>query len=338
MAVGLPSSFVVRKDRLGIVVAIGFAVLLGSGCAHRRAAMRPVYVTPAPVAVPAAVTPEPALVPAPAPAPAVEPAPTIIRRNETTIVPAPSLAPSGGSVSPPAPTEIAPPAKSVGSGNGSTPSEAPAGEPSLDLNKLPPPDALPQAPSAGPTSRRNSLEAAPVRSASLRSNVTTFVNDPDDLFEPPKADRRWCYIVVHHSASATGSYASIDKLHKERLGTDGCGYHFVIGNGSESPDGQIEVTRRWAEQKGGAHCRDAVSPDVNDYGIGICLVGNFDEKGPTPRQLAATKALVAYLSDRYAIATDHVGVHARFASKPTDCPGKIFALQTVLSMSTSGLH
>ncbi len=109
------------------------------------------------------------------------------------------------------------------------------------------------------------------------------MNDPGDLFQPPKADRGWRYIVIHHSASASGSYASIDRQHRSRLGTDGCGYHFVIGNGSDSPDGQIEVTRRWAEQKAGAHCRDATTSDVNDYGIGICLVGDFDQGAPTPR-------------------------------------------------------
>src|SRR4029077_15996813 len=47
-----------------------------------------------------------------------------------------------------------------------------------------------------------------LRSASLRDDLTQFTNDPDDLFSPPKADRPWKYIVLHHSAGAVGSYDS----------------------------------------------------------------------------------------------------------------------------------
>jgi N-acetyl-anhydromuramyl-L-alanine amidase AmpD len=156
------------------------------------------------------------------------------------------------------------------------------------------------------------------------------VNDPNDLFLPPKADRPWKYIVLHHSAHASGSYAQIDREHRHVQGWDGCGYHFVIGNGSQSPDGQIEVAQRWSDQKPGAHCRNGKTPDMNDYGIGICLIGNFDEAPPSPRQIEAARALVSYLRDRYAIPTDHVGTHAVLASGPTACPGKQFPTSAIL--------
>lgn len=169
-----------------------------------------------------------------------------------------------------------------------------------------------------------------MRQASLRDTVRPYVNDPDDLFLPPKADRPWKYIVLHHSANASGSYDQIDREHRKVLGWDGCGYHFVIGNGTGSPDGQIEVARRWSEQKHGVHCRNGKHPNVNEYGIGICLVGDLDEAPPSPRQVAAAKALIAYLGSRYVIATDHVGTHAELAQTPTACPGKLFPTQTVL--------
>jgi N-acetyl-anhydromuramyl-L-alanine amidase AmpD len=137
-------------------------------------------------------------------------------------------------------------------------------------------------------------------------------------------------VVLHHSAHASGSYAQIDREHRKNLGTDGCGYHFVIGNGSETPDGQIEVTRRWADQKGGAHCRDARSPEANDYGVGICLIGDLDHSTPTPRQVEAARALVGYLRDRYGIPADHIGTHAAVALKSTVCPGKNFPVQAIL--------
>ena len=101
---------------------------------------------------------------------------------------------------------------------------------------------------------------------------------------------------------ASGNYDQIDGEHRKILGIDGCGYHFVIGNGNGSGDGQIEVAQRWNNQKQGVHCRNARTHDVDEYGIGICLVGDLDKQPPTPRQIAAAKALVAYLSSRYNIA------------------------------------
>jgi N-acetyl-anhydromuramyl-L-alanine amidase AmpD len=166
--------------------------------------------------------------------------------------------------------------------------------------------------------------------AALQARLQPFVNDPNDLFLPPKADRPWRFIVLHHSAHSTGNYAQIDREHRQVLGWQGCGYHFVIGNGSGSPDGQIEVAQRWAEQKGGAHCRNGKTPEVNEYGIGICLIGNFDESPPTPRQVEATRALVAYLSDRYHVTSDRIGPHSLLASGPTACPGKNFPATAIL--------
>ncbi len=172
-----------------------------------------------------------------------------------------------------------------------------------------------------------------VRQASLSERVTPYVNDPGDLFSPPKADRPWKYIVLHHSANETGAYDSIDREHRERLGWQGCGYHFIIGNGSESPDGRIEVARRWTDQKHGVHCRDGKNPDVNEYGIGICLVGDLEKTPPTVKQIAAARALVAYLGDRYHIANDHTETHAHLAASPTSCPGRLFPAQAILGSS-----
>ena len=130
--------------------------------------------------------------------------------------------------------------------------------------------------------------------------------------------------MLHHSASTAGNYDEIDREHRKLLGFDGCGYHFVIGNGTGSGDGQIEVAQRWTNQKQGVHCRNARSHDVDEYGIGICLVGDLDQQPPTPRQVAASQALVNYLSQRYRIDPARVTTHAHLASTPTVCPGKFF--------------
>ncbi len=135
----------------------------------------------------------------------------------------------------------------------------------------------------------------------------------------------WRYIVLHHSGSPTGNADTFAAAHKKR-GWDGLGYHFVIGNGGGSRDGLIEVGYRWPGQLQGAH---AGSFQYNRYGIGICLVGNFDQTRPTANQLASLERLVAFLMTRYNIPSANVIEHR--GVKQTACPGRLFPLTAVLS-------
>ncbi len=134
---------------------------------------------------------------------------------------------------------------------------------------------------------------------------------------PRAMARPWRYIVIHHSATEEGGALVFHYMHTHK-GWDELGYHFVIGNGSESGDGAVEVGSRWAKQKWGAHTK---SPDgrYNQYGIGICLVGNFEEKSPTDAQWKSAVRLVAFLMDRYDIPPDNVLGHRD--CWPTLCPG-----------------
>jgi N-acetylmuramoyl-L-alanine amidase len=135
---------------------------------------------------------------------------------------------------------------------------------------------------------------------------------------PPVAPRPWRWIVIHHSATTTGGAAAFDTMHRAK-GWDELGYDFVIGNGTDTADGQIEVGPRWTKQKYGAHAK---TPDnrFNEYGIGICLVGNFDVERPTPKQMQSLTRLVSYLMRTYHITPDRVMGHSD--TKPTECPGK----------------
>lgn len=146
---------------------------------------------------------------------------------------------------------------------------------------------------------------------------------------PEVEARPWRWIIIHHSATSFGSAAIIDRWHRDR-GFDELGYHFVIGNGTDSGDGQIEVGPRWPIQKHGAHDR---TPDnrFNEYGIGICLVGNFDVQHPTARQMQSVAKLVAYLMKTYHIPPDRVLGHGD--TKATDCPGKNMSVAVVRGMS-----
>ena len=273
-----------------------------SGCSHhKRTALRPVYASPAVVA--------------PSPCPSGNCGGGAAATTTTTITPGFD---DGGISRPSSPSArpISPPKSGVD------------GEP--QLSPIAPTSSVKPSYGSPPSTSRKINRGAPTRTA-LKAGVEPFVDDAGDLFAPPKADRPWKYVVLHHSATPAGSYAQIDRDHRQARGFTGCGYHFVIGNGTESPDGQIEVATRWADQKGGAHCRDAKSADVNEYGIGICLIGNFDGTEPTPRQIQATRALVAYLKDRYEIPADRVGTHEHVAQGPTACPGRQFPTAAILA-------
>jgi hypothetical protein len=148
-------------------------------------------------------------------------------------------------------------------------------------------------------------------------------------WKPNAPARPWKYIVIHHSDTSYGSAARFDKFHKDK-GWDELGYHFVIGNGTESRDGQVEVGPRWPKQKWGAHTK---TPDnrFNDYGIGICLVGNFMETRPTQAQMQSLAKLVAYLQKTYKIPSQNIIGHRD--AKSTECPGKNMDIAVVRRMA-----
>lgn len=155
--------------------------------------------------------------------------------------------------------------------------------------------------------------------------------DADNAFQPPVAARAWKSIVLHHSATPGGSVAAIDAAHRQQKDAAGrpwlgIGYHFVVGNGRGMDDGSVEPTFRWQQQLAGAH---AGQRDANEQGIGICLIGNFDEQAPTAKQLAATRALLKTLTARYAIGAARVVRHHDVQA--TLCPGKQFPWEQVVA-------
>ncbi len=139
--------------------------------------------------------------------------------------------------------------------------------------------------------------------------------------------------VVHHSADTSGNAAKYDRHHREVNGWDSLGYHFVVGNGSMSGDGEVEIGPRWPIQKHGAHARNHALGDnrYNEEGIGICLVGAFDDGGqrPTQRQLDELVRLTRWLMQRYGIPASRVLRHCDTCT--TECPGRHFPWSTYQS-------
>lgn len=132
--------------------------------------------------------------------------------------------------------------------------------------------------------------------------------------------RQWRYIIIHHSATAEDCASTMDWTHRNERGWDCLGYDFVINNGSYgSADGGVEVGQRWVLQMDGAHAGVKL---YNEEGIGVVLVGNFEQTRPTAEQMAAALELVRWLQKEYNIPASNVLRHKDI--KSTLCPGKNF--------------
>lgn len=139
---------------------------------------------------------------------------------------------------------------------------------------------------------------------------------------PVFPNRRWEYVIVHHTAGEVGKALSVDQFHRERGFEQGLGYHFLVDNGSLGKgNGQLEVAPRWIKQEQGAHCK---ASNMNNNGIGIGLVGNFNDRPPSKAQMHTLMTLVVLLGGYYKIGPCHVLGHRQVPEAKTDCPGNLF--------------
>jgi hypothetical protein len=162
------------------------------------------------------------------------------------------------------------------------------------------------------------------RSVSYRYLTSSVV---EAIRRAPVKRRRWQFIVVHNSGTRQGNARVFDYYHKHvRRMQNGLAYHFVIGNGTSTGNGQIEVGDRWRRQINGGHVH---SDYLNNISLGICLVGDFNRDQPTRAQLDACEELIRYLRDRCGKTergTIPVKPHREINPPrwPTDCPGDDF--------------
>ncbi len=138
---------------------------------------------------------------------------------------------------------------------------------------------------------------------------------------------RWKFIVVHNSGTRQGNARAFDYYHRNvRRMQNGLAYHFVIGNGTSSGDGEVEIGSRWRRQINGGHVH---SDYLNNIALGICLVGDFNRTQPTAAQLDACEELIRYLRIRCGKADGRdIPVRPHREVNPprwsTDCPGDAF--------------
>jgi N-acetylmuramoyl-L-alanine amidase len=142
-------------------------------------------------------------------------------------------------------------------------------------------------------------------------------------------------LVIHHTASASGTVESIRKEHMSRKPPfSDIGYHYVIGCGKGLPDGHIAEGRPEDLQGSGVM--------LNNRGkLQVCLIGDF-EKGdkfytglPTVAQYAALGHWLLVKGKQYANARTGafptVVGHKEVAlpQHPTACPGNQFPLNLI---------
>lgn len=131
----------------------------------------------------------------------------------------------------------------------------------------------------------------------------------------------WRRIVLHGSGSHSGNAELLATSVRRRFpALSAPAYHFVIGNGSYSGDGEIELGPRWREQ------RPSTSfdlPDLNLSSVSVCMIGQFQETGPTRRQWLALDELVTYLKAQLGGLV--LVSHQEMESTAIGCPGPLVA-------------
>ena len=174
-----------------------------------------------------------------------------------------------------------------------------------------------------------------------------------------KSDSRpWEYIIIHHSATRDdgerNDWEAIRRYHKAyavngnivnkqeftrmeqftrthnknhylKRPWDDIGYHYGI----ERSENTLKVKEGRKLSKVGAHAYILGNNNYNLYGIGVCLVGNFNAKEPDTEQFDMLVWIVKQLQLLYDIPTRHVlghrEVYTREHREPTkSCPGAAF--------------
>lgn len=143
---------------------------------------------------------------------------------------------------------------------------------------------------------------------------------------------RWKYIVVHHSAGTFGNIEFLQKVHRTRQAhdpVDAIPYHYIIGNGKGMKMGEIASDWRRTYDIWGMHV-SANNVDHNFRGIGICLIGNFEQHNVPKAQYQSLVRLTKYLSAKYEISPKNVNAHGLIKGEATKCPGKNFPMKQFL--------
>jgi N-acetyl-anhydromuramyl-L-alanine amidase AmpD len=153
------------------------------------------------------------------------------------------------------------------------------------------------------------------------------------VFGGPYWKNRWKYIVIHHSAGSYGDLPFFKKVHRQRQAKDpidAIPYHYIIGNGNGLAMGEVASDWRQSYDIWGAHV-SVNNLDYNFRGIGICLVGNFENKEVPAIQYQSLLRLTKSLMSKYEILHSNVVGHRMIKGESTKCPGKHFPMKAFIA-------
>lgn len=154
----------------------------------------------------------------------------------------------------------------------------------------------------------------------LKLYAPIVTRDVESIVGPRRYTSRWRTITIHHSGTLKGNAETFDRNHRQR-GMGGLFYHFVIGNGIGSEDGEIEVGWRWRKQSQVNRPND----------IQICLVGDFNRQRVSDKQVESLIKLVTVLRQQYNIPLRNIRKHKSVKGKHTACPGSSLPFDRIIS-------
>ena len=145
------------------------------------------------------------------------------------------------------------------------------------------------------------------------NNDELFIRENDFEFaEEPQKREDTNRIIIHHTGLPKDrdmTASEIHKLHRDRNGWAGIGYHYVIRK-----NGIIERGRGW--NMVGAHAQHH-----NNDSVGISLAGNFSVGVPTNAQIKSLENLLVALCGLYNLVPDELSVIGHRDVNSTACPG-----------------
>lgn len=155
------------------------------------------------------------------------------------------------------------------------------------------------------SAKKNSNAGTPSVSERIVDVSAELPHSAHSRYESRKVDEIKL-VVVHHSATQSGTPGAFARFHVETRGWPGIGYHFVVGK-------KGELWRTNALTTVSYHARGH-----NRESVGVCLVGDFTEAPPSAVQLAALEGLLRWLVAK--LLGRRIVFH-RDVVATTSCPG-----------------